>query len=52
MTKFHDFKPMFHGIMRSICLKAKEVVENQLLNNLNNPKNGRFYSYSPKKRLR
>ena len=32
MTKFHDFKPMFHGIMRSICLKPKKVAENQLPN--------------------
>ena len=52
MTKFHDFKPMFHGIMRSICLKPKKVAENQLpnktvanyqlLNNLKIKKNGRF----------
>ena len=62
MTKFHDFKPMFHGIMRSICLKPKKVAENQLpnktvanyqlLNNLKIKKNGRFKNFSKKRRLR
>ena len=62
MTKFHDFKPMFHGIMRSICLKPKKVAENQLpnktvanyqlLNNLKIKKNGRFKKFSKKRRLR
>ena len=62
MTKFHDFKPMFHGIMRSICLKPKKVAENQLpnktvanyqlLNNLKIKKNGRFKKLSKKRRLR
>lgn len=62
MTKFHDFKPMFHGIMRSICLKPKKVAENQLpnktvanyqlLNNLKIKKNGRFKKFTKKRRLR
>ena len=32
MTYSHDFRPMFHGIKRSIYLKSKKVAENQLYN--------------------